>query len=476
MGHGIVTCSTSSGWRNVPTRSTTFSANTVRHSKFAGIKYVVGSSCFERDKRHGTRYEQKKGGNPDFFVLNVKRFFKTRSTKIFIKIETTYSFLLSTNNMDSHIIPSTNNQDYAGTGRIHDTDYIFAFDGHGTNHVIDQIRAMNMDDIALSSNPVLAVHEQLKGDSYRSGSTMAFARKTGTCIETFNCGDSMIWIYVNGSLRHESIPHTFTNPKEIERTRHLVRRIKQFMAPFPVSHDTVEEILSPSGLFHTGEELVPSQSLGHNNMTELAPEHFTVTVHPTDHVRMVVGSDGFSDMLVDPSQGTARTLAQKAVERWKQKWNYMYQGRIVQTNYDDIDDVSVAVYDDEIKFRPAMCIPWSPLHFTTQDVESTCNAVMGGVLRVDEVVKETHKVFFIHFLPSKMDDGNRYVYGKTKMKLYYSNDWYWNMGISHYTSPLRCVDDVYERWNGLEAYDTFRENQIPSHVCYKMSHYLTEFK
>jgi serine/threonine protein phosphatase PrpC len=378
--------------------------------------------------------------------------------------------------MDSCIIPSANNQDYAGSGRIHDTDYIFVFDGHGTNRVIDQIRAMNMDDIALSSNPVLAVHDQLKGDSYRSGSTMAFARKTGTRIETFNCGDSMIWVYVNGGLRHVSTAHTFTNPQEIERTRHLVQRIQRVMAPFPVSDHTVEEILSTSGLFHTGETLVPSQSLGHNNMTELAPECFTYIVQPTDHVRMVVASDGFSDMLVNPVRGGARTLAEKAVERWKQQWNYLYQGRMVQTHFGDVDDVGVVVYDDEIKFRPAMCIPWSPLHFTTSDVQATCEAVMGGVLRVDEVVKETHKVFFIHFLPSKMDDGNHYVYGKQRMKLYYSQDWYWNMSISHYTSPLRCVDDVYGRWDKTGSYEEFRESQLPSHVCYKIWMYFDQFR
>ena len=379
--------------------------------------------------------------------------------------------------MDSFTIPARNNQDYAGVGRIHNIDYIFAFDGHGMHHVIDQIRNMNMDDIASASNPVFAVHEQLKGDSYRSGSTMAFARKTGNLIETFHCGDSALRVYVNGMLLHTSTAHNFTNPAEIKRTESMVRFIQPTMAPFPVSATAIREVLSPEGFFKTGEALVPSQSLGHNNMTGLDPEIFTITVKPTDHVRMIVGSDGFWDMLVPPT-GDARTLAQEAHRRWKQEWDYPYLGRIVKNRFEDIDDICVAVYDDEIKTRPSLCIPWSPLHFTTDQVRATFEAVMEDVLRVDEVVKETHKIFFIHFLPHRMDDGNTYVYDTLKerrIKLHYSNDWYWMVGMSKYTEPLRCVDDVYFRWNKEENYSEFIEGQIRESSCYKIKRFLREF-
>lgn len=378
--------------------------------------------------------------------------------------------------MDFSILPARNNQDYAGVGRIHNTDYIFAFDGHGTHHVIDQIRNMNMDDIASASNPVFAVHERLQGDSYRSGSTMAFARKTGNLIETFNCGDSALHVYVNGMLRHVSTAHTFTNPVEIKRTESMVHFIKPTMAPFPVSDTTIHEILSPEGHFKTGEALVPSQSLGHNNMTGLEPELFTLTVKPTDHVRMIVGSDGFWDMRVNPS-GNAQTLTQEALRRWKQEWDYPYLGRIVKNRFEDRDDICVAVYDDVIKTRPSLCIPWSPLHFTTEQVHNTFEAIMNGVLRVDELIKPTHKIFFIHFLPHSMDDRNTYVYDTLKerrIKVYYSNDWFWMVGMSHFTEPLRCVDDTYSRWKG-ENYTEFMNEQISSFTCYKIQKYLECF-
>jgi serine/threonine protein phosphatase PrpC len=122
------------------------------------------------------------------------------------------------------------------------------------------------------------------------------------------------------------------------------------MAPMPISYTEVKEVLSPTGFFKTGEKLVPSQSLGHNNMTGIAPDHFTCDVTPMDHVRMVAGSDGFWDMLVSTENGTAKELAEHAHRQWLKKWDYQWQGRMHKNDFGgSIDDVSVAVYDDKIK-------------------------------------------------------------------------------------------------------------------------------
>lgn len=379
--------------------------------------------------------------------------------------------------MEFNIIPAKKNQDFAGTGRIGDTDYIFAFDGHGTNMVIDQIRKMNMDDIAVQPDPVWAVHMELQGNTYRSGATMAFARIQNYKIETFNCGDSQVHVYVNGIQVHTSTPHTFTNLDEIKRTKCRVRSINPVKAPFPVSDTVIRDVLSPVGRFLNMEELVPSQALGHNDMTGLSPEKFTLNVQPTDHVRIVVGSDGFWDMLVDPSTGTAKALTQEAHRRWNQTWTYESGGQSVRTDFGgDLDDVCVAIYDNQIQFRPALCIPWSPSCFTVEEVQRTFEAVMGGVMRVDELDKTTHKTFFIHFQPAPMDEKNKKVYDILSMrplKVFYSKEWHWKVGVSHYTSPLRCVDDVHGRWDGVTDYSTFVEDQIPTWSLYKMGLWLS---
>jgi len=334
---------------------------------------------------------------------------------------------------------------------------------------------MNMDEIALQPDPVLAVHQRLQGNTYRSGATMAFARIQNYKIETFNCGDSEVHVYVNGTRVHKTTPHTFTNLDEIKRTEYRVRSIKPLKAPFPVSDTVIRDVLSPIAMFLNYEELVPSQALGHNDMTGLAPECFSLNVQPTDHVRIIVGSDGFWDMLVDPT-GTAQSLAQEAHRRWNQTWTYESGGKSVRTDFGgDIDDVAVAVYDNKIQTRPALCIPWSPSCFTVEEVKATFDVVMGGVMRVDELVKPTHKVFFIHFLPTVIDEKNKNVYdilARRPLKVYYSDKWHWNVGVSHYTTPMRCVDDVYGRWDGVSDYASFVEDQIPAWSIYKMGRWL----
>ena len=381
--------------------------------------------------------------------------------------------------MESCIITGVKDQDFAGTGRVGDTDYLFAFDGHGTDTVIQQIRKMDMDDIALQPNPVWAVHLNLVGNTYRSGATMAFARIQNYKIETFNCGDSEVHVYVNGTRVHKSTPHTFTNLDEIKRTEYRILSIKPSKAPFPVSDTVIQDVLSPIGRFLNMEELVPSQALGHNDMTGIAPETFTMTVQPTDHVRIIVGSDGLWDMLVDPSSGTANALAQEAHRRWNQTWTYESGGQSVRTDFGgDIDDVSVAVYDNRVQFRPALCIPWSPSCFTTDMIRKTFDSVMGGVVRVDELDKTTHKVFFIHFRPAVMDEKNKQVYdilAERPLKVYFSDEWHWNVKVSNYTTPLRCVDDVHGRWDGVANYSDFVEDQIPSWALYKMTRFLAAF-
>jgi len=285
---------------------------------------------------------------------------------------------------------------------------------------------------------------------------------------------------LNGCLCHQTTPHTFTNHDEVKRTQSLVYSIKQVHAPFPVSDTVVQDILSPSGVFKTGEELVPSQSLGHNNMTGLSPECFSMTIKPTDHIRIVAGTDGFWDMLVDPVSGSSTTLANEAHRRWMQKWTYKSSVGTVQTDFGgDIDDVGIAIYDNAVQFRPSLCIPWSPSHFTVKQVEATFNAVMGGVLRVDEVVKPSHKVFFVHFIPSAMDDKNKNVYDilcRRPLKAYYSSSWFWKVQLSHYTPPLRCADDVFFRWDGVTDYQEFVDTQIPTWSTYKMNRFLSEFR
>ena len=378
----------------------------------------------------------------------------------------------------SHIIPSRANQDRVWTGRVGDTDYIMVADGHGTNHCIDQLSNMNMDDIATSENPILEASRKLKGNLYLSGATFAVGRRTSLQVELFNCGDSCMDLYINGKHVYQSKRHTFNDPKEVERTKHLVREILPTMAPLPISYTEIKEILSPTGYFITGEHMVPSQSLGHNNMTELAPDYFTCDVTPLDHVRIVAGSDGFWDMMVPTENGTAKELAEHAHRQWMKKWDYMWQGRMCKNDFGgSIDDVSVAVYDDKIKEFPSLCIPSSPPTFTVDQVRATVEATIGGLRKIDEIVYPTHKVFFLHFNPCELTAVHRKVYlAHEGVKLYYSDEWFWMLKRSDYAKPMRGVDEIYDLWDKTGDYYTLYDSHVPHHVATKMTRFLEDMK
>ena len=378
-----------------------------------------------------------------------------------------------------HIIPSSSNQDRAWSGRVGDMDYIMIADGHGSNRCIEQLMAMNMDQIASAENPVLAAHQLLQGNLYGSGATFSVGRRTPTRVELFNCGDSCIQLYVNGKPIYKTKQHTFQDPAEIERTKDLVREILPTKAPFPISYTEAKEILSPTGFFKTGERLVPSQSLGHNNMTGLAPDYYTCEVSPIDHVRMVAGSDGFWDMLVPTENGTAKELAEHAHRQWTKQWDFMWYGKMAQTDYGGcVDDVSVAVYDDRIKEFPSLCIPCSPTTFTVDQIRDTVEATIGGLRKIDTVEYPTHNVFFLHFNPCELTEVHRKIYAAAHdgCKLYYSDDWYWTLKRSNYATPMRGVDDLYDTWDKTGDYYTLYDTHVPHHVATKMARFLAEIK
>jgi hypothetical protein len=80
--------------------------------------------------------------------------------------------------------------------------------------------------------------------------------------------------------------------------------------------------------FKTGESIVPTMALGHNNMTGFDPDVVTMRFKLTDHVRIVSGSDGFWGMIVKSLDEdklktfTLEQLIELAENRWRQEWEY----------------------------------------------------------------------------------------------------------------------------------------------------------
>jgi serine/threonine protein phosphatase PrpC len=331
-----------------------------------------------------------------------------------------FSSLLSLTNMDSFTIQTGSQQDYSGHAHVQNTSYCFVFDGHGTNDCIDAIRLLDMNQIALTESPPHAIQQLLQPTRTSSGATFVLARITENTLEVFHVGDAKAKIFINGRMVHETKDHTFLNPREIERTKDFVS-IQNVKVPFPVSDTEVKMVDSPMGYFNNGTKLVPSQALGHNGITGLAPGHFIHTFDIFDHVRVVCGSDGFWDML-PPTEGKAQALAEEAVRRWKQKW--LFQGE--KTDYGgSYDDVSVAILDNQVAIPPTVCIPYSIPCFTEEHVRY---AFPLPIHKVDEVCVGNHKLFFLH-LHLLQDHSFLKDMHRKQVKLYWDDDWFWHLKL-----------------------------------------------
>jgi serine/threonine protein phosphatase PrpC len=364
-------------------------------------------------------------------------------------------------------------QDYAFSGYSGDIQYIGVCDGHGSNKCIDLIRALDLDEIASAVNPALAIFNKVQagGDMFRSGATFTFARITGTTIDIYNIGDSETHVFINGTHIYTSDVHTFTNPNEIERTKEFAT-YDTYKAPFPISATVIGNVLSPVGLFTTGEQLVPSQSLGHNNMTGFAPCIKTITFQPTDKVRIVCGSDGVFDMWMPPiSTGSAKEIVADAERQWRKNWTY--EG--TETNYGgQIDDISVAIWENKVVEIPSLCIPYSLSAFTIDDVTSIFTTLLGPVRKVDEFISDNKsKCFFIHFNPCEMTDVMRQLFVKIdgNVKIYPTPTWFWHVKLSKTAKPMKAVGWEYARWDKTGKtgdYYEFAETQISDKSCAKM--------
>jgi serine/threonine protein phosphatase PrpC len=361
-------------------------------------------------------------------------------------------------------------QDYAFSGYVEDIQYIGVCDGHGSSKCIDLIRALDMDEIASAVNPALAIFKKVQdgGDMFRSGATFTFARITCTTIDIYNIGDSETHVFINGQHVYTSDVHTFTNPNEIERTKEFAT-YDNSKAPFPISATVIDDVLSPVGHFKY-EHLVPSQSLGHNNVTGHAPSIKSITFQPTDKVRIVCGSDGLFDMWMPPiSTGTAEEIVEDAERQWRKKWTYCG----TQTNYDQIDDISVAIWENKVVEIPSLCIPYSLSEFTVDDVTETFNTLLGSVRKVDEFIlgDSKSKCFFIHFNPCEMTDTMRHLFAKIdgSVKIHVTPTWFWHVKRAKTAKPMKTVGWEYTRWDGTGDYYEFAQSQISAKTCLRIA-------
>lgn len=250
-------------------------------------------------------------------------------------------------------------QDLAVHGKYNKGYYIGVFDGHGTSECIEILRKL---DYSVIANDPVKIIDHTSSWLYNSGSTMNFTTiqvEDDIIVTNYNAGDSECIIFVNGKLVFESVSHTLTKPGERKRLAPLLRDVRPVTgawAPIPLSDRRMTVHRSDISNFKTGESIVPTMALGHNNMTGFDPDIVTMHFKLTDHVRIVSGSDGFWGMVVkslDEDKLKTFTLEQLidfAEKRWRQEWEYAADinkpDNIEITRFPGYDDIAVCIWEN----------------------------------------------------------------------------------------------------------------------------------
>lgn len=249
-------------------------------------------------------------------------------------------------------------------------------DGHGSNAFRDLLLTFPWDDIMSSvrdpEEHLMELIEQRKHTYGKdSGATLLMMKAYPDRIETISIGDSEIAIWKNGALSYKSTPHNRRNPLEVDRlsTMNVHYDIPQYPVPVIATSMKMQARKGEYATFKDGTRIAPTQAIGHNGVTGFASERHVEFFDPArDHVRCILGSDGFYDMFlveseeapedaaqdhIDALSMTAEELVQKAADRWSQSWFYHWNPEKPEVNYSCVfpaeggrDDVSVVVFDN----------------------------------------------------------------------------------------------------------------------------------
>jgi serine/threonine protein phosphatase PrpC len=273
------------------------------------------------------------------------------------------------------VIPLGKKQDYITSGTCIDEDtgetcnWIAAFDGHGTDDVIQTIRNMDMTSYVCSSNPIQKIEQHIESVSNLSkhtyfniverhktkwmcsGSTVSIVKVFTNKIVCMNSGDSQTAVFIDDDLVYINTPHTMDNMAEVERVKRVIPDHYVLHVPkYAMSTATSMKKSETTYIVYSEPErmCMVTQSLGHLQMLPCDPEVKTLEYKQHQNIVVFVGTDGFFDMtlLDDPNEvmdmknNSAFESATKVEQRWaKQDWQIEGEeggGGFDEKNRDDI--------------------------------------------------------------------------------------------------------------------------------------------
>lgn len=285
-----------------------------------------------------------------------------------------------------------NKQDFVCNGKIRDLiategctipeefEWIVVADGHGNSTVLNIIREANWAQIVSSPNikdEIYKMFPDFGGKSTKgSGATLSIVKIYQNHFKNYWIGDSTINIYRNKDLIFKSRSHDVDNDNELLRvasisSKSMVWRPKILStavndeqrnecAKIPRIYDAKGILtMEKTGAyfrFSNGDSISMTHSLGHDNVTGKFLESDIVVRDPNVDYRVIVGSDGLWDMIVDEDIdimlqiNSAEEIGDIVKNRWYQPWLFvqlgstLIEGSVTEFPDDNIDDICVAVW------------------------------------------------------------------------------------------------------------------------------------
>ena len=290
-------------------------------------------------------------------------------------------------------------QDHVAHGHSPDkqTYWLAAFDGHGKDQAIKQIRNMDLQEMMMEKpTPWKDIQDIIQADSAdshtktHSGATMVYARVHiyPTYIEVVmtNLGDSTGVVFLNDEPVFVTTPQNYDNGAEMIRLikegrvnveTPLLKKSQNFDVISPTTLRSIEGTYIAFESSRGSQELSMTQSLGHNGITGFKPDTTVLRFNRTDKVKVVLCSDGVSDVMpvsglvastTFPFMTSTSELLNEAERRWKQKWNVhsgtdfrkIFQTSFPKTGYDDCCCAMLSI-------EPSLEMPLPPLAMAVDD-------------------------------------------------------------------------------------------------------------
>jgi serine/threonine protein phosphatase PrpC len=247
-------------------------------------------------------------------------------------------------------------------------EWAMVTDGHGLSTCINFLRSIPsevMDGFIGSPSPAISLFDHVNTNvklrpSECSGATMCLVKIYSDRVVCINVGDSQAAVYKNGQLAFLTVEHNTSNEREKDRLRELYPSI-YFMPSQTIELLTDSKMTyaySEYAKFSNNIMLATTQALGHNGMTGIAPDVTTIPYGPGDVIQVVIGSDGFWDMVIKTNEDEMLSFASRSsnelltwcVGRWLQEWEMQpdrNNKKWFRSSYerDQCDDICVVKID-----------------------------------------------------------------------------------------------------------------------------------